>query len=104
MRLSPLRSGSNAVSEAFNSEIQALKAAARGFRNAANYRIRILFFCGKLDFSHSRFSTNHRLLNHQIPRSPDLLFQEFVFLLQFQDLLLAGGERSGQFSFTWGHA
>ena len=34
----------------------------------------------------------------------DLLFQEFVFLLQFQDLLLAGGVRSGQFSFTWGHA
>ncbi len=42
----------NAISEGFNSKIQALKAAARGFRNAANYRIRILFFCGKLDFSH----------------------------------------------------
>ena len=42
----------NALSEGFNSKIQALKAAARGFRNAANYRIRILFFCGKLDFSH----------------------------------------------------
>jgi transposase len=39
----------NALSEGFNSKIQALKAAARGFRNAANYRIRILFFCGKLD-------------------------------------------------------
>lgn len=39
----------NAISEGFNSKIQALKAAARGFRNAANYRIRILFFCGKLD-------------------------------------------------------
>ena len=34
----------------------------------------------------------------------DLLSEEFVFLLQFQDLLLAGGERSSQFSFTWGHA
>ena len=52
MRLSPLRSGSNAVSEGFNSNIQALKASDRGFRNAANYRIRILFFCGKMDFSH----------------------------------------------------
>ena len=41
----------NAISEGFNSKIQALKAAARGFRNVANYRIRILFFCGKLDFS-----------------------------------------------------
>jgi transposase len=39
----------NAISEGFNSKIQSLKAAARGFRNAANYRIRILFFCGRLD-------------------------------------------------------
>ena len=29
--------------------IQALKASARGFRSFANYRTRILFFCGKLD-------------------------------------------------------
>ncbi len=28
---------------------QSLKAAARGFRNFHNYRIRILFFCGKLN-------------------------------------------------------
>jgi transposase len=41
----------NALSEGFNSKIQALKAAARGFRNPANYRIRILFFCGKLDMT-----------------------------------------------------
>ena len=40
---------SNAASEGFNSRIQALKSAARGFRNFDNYRIRILFFCGKLD-------------------------------------------------------
>ena len=46
LRLSPLRYGSNAISEGFNSKIQALKAAARGFHNAANYRIRIFFFCG----------------------------------------------------------
>lgn len=40
---------SNAVSEGLNSRIQTLKSAARGFRNFANYRTRILFFCGKLD-------------------------------------------------------
>jgi transposase len=39
----------NAVTEGLNSKIQNLKAAARGFRNFRNYRIRILFFCGKLD-------------------------------------------------------
>ncbi|NLH73734.1 MAG: transposase [Verrucomicrobia bacterium] len=32
-----------------NSNIQSLKAAARGFRSFRNYRIRILLFCGKLD-------------------------------------------------------
>lgn len=39
----------NAVSEGLNSKIQTLKANARGFRNFANYRTRILFYCGKLD-------------------------------------------------------
>ena len=39
----------NAVTEGFNSRIQAIKSAARGFRSFENYRIRILFFCGKLD-------------------------------------------------------
>ena len=39
----------NAASEGFNSRIQSLKSNARGFRNFANYRIRILFFCGKLN-------------------------------------------------------
>ena len=39
----------NALTEGFNSKIQAIKADARGFRNFANYRIRILFHCGKLD-------------------------------------------------------
>lgn len=38
----------NAFSEGINSKIQAIKANARGFRNFKNYRIRILFFCGKL--------------------------------------------------------
>ena len=39
----------NAASEGFNSVIQTIKANARGFRNFKNYRIRILFHCGKLD-------------------------------------------------------
>lgn len=38
----------NAVTEGLNSKIQAIKANARGFRSFKNYRIRILFFCGKL--------------------------------------------------------
>ena len=38
----------NATSEGFNSRIQSIKSAARGFRNFANYRTRILFYCGKL--------------------------------------------------------
>lgn len=41
----------NAGSEGFNSKIQALKAAARGFRNPENYRTSILFFCGKLNMA-----------------------------------------------------
>ena len=39
---------SNATAEGFNSRIQSIKSNARGFRNFANYRTRILFFCGKL--------------------------------------------------------
>ena len=38
----------NAKSEGFNSRVQAIKSAARGFRSFENYRTRILFFCGKL--------------------------------------------------------
>ena len=38
----------NAKSEAFNSRIQSIKSAARGFRSFKNYRTRILFYCGKL--------------------------------------------------------
>ena len=40
---------SNGPAEGFNSRIQSIKAMARGFRNFDNYRVRILFFCGKLD-------------------------------------------------------
>ena len=39
----------NVVTEAFNSTIQSLKAAARGFRNFDHYRTRILFFRGRLN-------------------------------------------------------
>ena len=39
----------NAQSEGFNSRVQAIKFAARGFRSFENYRIRILFYCGKLN-------------------------------------------------------
>jgi len=39
---------SNATAEGFNSRIQSIKSAARGFRRFENYRLRILFFCGKL--------------------------------------------------------
>ena len=38
-----------ALTEGFNSRIQAIKADARGFRCFTNYRIRILFQCGKLN-------------------------------------------------------
>ena len=38
----------NAMMEGFNSKIQTIKANARGYRNFANYRIAILFSCGKL--------------------------------------------------------
>lgn len=46
----------NAIAEGFNSRIQAIKSAARGFRAFDNYRTRILFFCGKLDLKHHRIS------------------------------------------------
>jgi len=38
----------NAFAEGINSKIQHIKATARGFRNFKNYRISILFYCGKL--------------------------------------------------------
>jgi hypothetical protein len=39
----------NAVTDGLHSKIQSIKSNARDFRNFRNYRIRILFFCGKLD-------------------------------------------------------
>ena len=41
----------NAFSESINSKIQELKSGARGFRNFDNYRISILFSCGKLEMN-----------------------------------------------------
>lgn len=38
----------NAFAEGINSKIQHIKTTARGFRNFKNYRISILFYCGKL--------------------------------------------------------
>lgn len=39
----------NAVAEGLNSKIPQIKSVARGFRNFENFRIAILFYCGKLD-------------------------------------------------------
>jgi transposase len=39
----------NAVTEGLNSKVQMIKSNARGFRSFDNYRIRILFFCAKLN-------------------------------------------------------
>ena len=39
----------NAAAEGMNAQIQLLKANARGYRNFTQYRIAILFHCGKLD-------------------------------------------------------
>jgi len=39
----------NAESEAINSKIQLLKSGTRGFRGFESYRIRILFYCEKLE-------------------------------------------------------
>ena len=52
----------NAVTEGFNSKIQAIKADARGFRRFENYRARILFFCGKLDLlPHFPSTSTHKI-------------------------------------------
>ena len=48
----------NAAAEGFNATIQTIKANARGFRSFANYRTRILFFCGKLDLRPANASSH----------------------------------------------
>lgn len=40
---------SNALTEGFNTTIQALKATAKGYRNFDHFRTAVLFYCGKLD-------------------------------------------------------
>ena len=47
----------NSTAEGFNSKIQYIKAAARGFKLFKNYRNRILFYCGRLDL----FPATHKL-------------------------------------------
>jgi transposase len=49
----------NAVSEGLNSRVQSTKSASRRFRQFANYRTRILRYCGKLDLT-------HRFLTHEV--------------------------------------
>ena len=50
----------NASAEGPNSVSHGLKTAARGFRSFANYRIRILFGCGRVDMEPvTRLSTSH---------------------------------------------
>lgn len=50
--LNYLRSRStNAGAEAMNAKIQEVKYRARGFRNRANFRRAILFYCGRLDLN-----------------------------------------------------
>lgn len=44
----------NACAESMNARIQEIKSAARGFRNFENYRIAILFYCGKLEMKPQR--------------------------------------------------
>jgi len=41
----------NAIAGGFNSRIQTIKSAARGFLSFKYYRTRIIFFCGKLELA-----------------------------------------------------
>jgi len=40
---------SNVKSERMNGKIQEIKTVGRGYRRFENFRVAILFFCGKLD-------------------------------------------------------
>ena len=50
----------NATTEGLNLRIQAIKADARGFRSFQNFRVRILFFLGKLDLSPGKVKGNQQ--------------------------------------------
>ena len=41
----------NALTESLNAKIQEIKYRARGYRNRENFRLAILFHCGKLDMN-----------------------------------------------------
>ncbi|MEO5509094.1 MAG: transposase [Longimicrobiales bacterium] len=41
----------NARTEAMNAKIQEIKYRARGYRNRDNFRMAILFHCGRLDLN-----------------------------------------------------
>jgi hypothetical protein len=62
------------VTEGLNSKIQMIKSNARGFRSFENYRIRILFFCGKLDL--------HPLNEVGRKAQYDILHDTFIYPLQ----------------------
>lgn len=44
------------MSEGFNKKIQQIKSNSRGFRSFQSYRIRSLFFCGKLNLLPAKVS------------------------------------------------
>lgn len=47
----PYIAATNAMTEGLNSKIQELKYRARGYRNRENFRLAILFHCGKLNMN-----------------------------------------------------
>lgn len=50
----------NATAEGLNSKIQLVKSSARGFRNFENFRIAILFHCGKLEMYPENSTFSHK--------------------------------------------
>jgi hypothetical protein len=62
---------SNGPADGFNSRIQSIKSAARGFRIFEHYRIRILFFCGKLSLKQSENSQPESQKNPEMSESAE---------------------------------
>ncbi len=62
---------SNGPAEGFNSRIQSIKSAARGFRIFEHYRIRILFFCGKLSLKQNENSPPESQKNPEMSESAE---------------------------------
>ena len=69
----------NTATEGFNSRIQSIKAAARGFRNFEHYRIRILFFC-----------TTPRAATRSHPLKPRKSHEKYPFIAYGTDWLAFG--------------